>query len=111
MASQIRPRLVLFLAAIGLAAMLTGCEAYQPIPYMATGTAPNYGGTYVGIGGGWNDRSWHDHGWRGGGWDGHGWHNHSGGGGGGHNHPAQNHVGHNGGGQGHEHGHNGGRHH
>jgi hypothetical protein len=67
MANQIRPKLLLSLAAIGVAAMLTGCVAYPAYPgysaYPAYGygygyRAPYYGGVYVGGGGGWHD------GWR-----------------------------------------------
>jgi hypothetical protein len=59
----IRPRPLLSLAAIGLAAMLTGCVAYPAYPaYPGYGYGYGYGygaPVYVGVGGGW-----HDHGWR-----------------------------------------------
>ena len=73
----IRPRLLLSLAAIGAAAMLTGCVAYPAYPaYPAYGSG--YGGyengygapVYIGVGGGggWHDHDWHEHGWHEHGW-------------------------------------------
>jgi hypothetical protein len=75
MANRFGARLLLPLAAIGLAATLGGCVAYPAYPaYPAYGYgygygAPYYGGAYVGIGGGgWRGGhdEWHDHdgGWR-----------------------------------------------
>jgi hypothetical protein len=77
MAYRFRPRSMLQLAVIGLAAMLGGCVAYPAYPgygaYPAYGYgygygAPYYGGAYVGVGGG----GWHGGGW-GGGWHDGGW--------------------------------------
>jgi len=57
----VRPRLLLSLAAVGMAAVLGGCVAYPAYPgyapYPAYGygyayPAPYYGGAYVGWGGG-----------------------------------------------------------
>jgi hypothetical protein len=68
MTSQIRPRLLLSLAAAGLAAMLGGCVVYPAYPAYGYGYgygAPYYGGPYAGYGGGWSDRGWRDDGgWR-----------------------------------------------
>jgi hypothetical protein len=53
------------LAALGLAALVSGCVVYPAYPnygYYAPGYAP---GGYVAIGGGWG---WHGDDWRGGDW-------------------------------------------
>jgi len=70
---SVRHRIVLALAAIGLAAALGGCVAYPGYPDYGYGYGygPYYGGYptgYVAIGGdgwGWHDR---DRGWRGRDW-------------------------------------------
>jgi hypothetical protein len=65
MANRFRLRLMLPLAALGLAAILGGCVAYPAYPaYPAYGYgygygAPYYGGAYIGYGGGWHDGGWH----------------------------------------------------
>jgi len=63
---SVRHRIVLALAALGLAASLGGCVVYPAYPDYSYGDGPYYGGYptgYVAIGGGWG---WHDHdgGWR-----------------------------------------------
>ena len=75
MANRSRSRLILPLAALGLAGMLGGCVAYPDYPaYPAYGyRAPYYGGGYVGLGGGWGHEGGWEHeggrGWgHGGGW-------------------------------------------
>lgn len=76
MANRFRLRSLLPVAALGLVAVLGGCYAYPAYPsYPAYGyNAPYYGGSYVGIGGGWHERGWHDGGgWREGGWHDGGW--------------------------------------
>ncbi len=55
------------LAALGLAALVSGCVAYPAYPSYGY-YAPGYGyapGGYVAIGGGWG---WHGGDWRGGDW-------------------------------------------
>jgi hypothetical protein len=54
-----RSRLLLPLAALGLAVMLGGCVVYPAYPAYpgygyGYGYAPYYGGAYVGYGGGWH---------------------------------------------------------
>jgi len=71
-----RHRIVLTLAALGLATALGGCVAYPAYPDYGYGYGygPYYGGypaAYVGIGGGDWGWGWHDHD---GGWRGHDWH-------------------------------------
>lgn len=70
---SVRHRIVLALAAMGLAATLGGCVAYPAYPDYGYGYGPYYGGYYggypagyvdVGIGG-WG---WHDRGFRGRDW-------------------------------------------
>jgi hypothetical protein len=69
MANQLRPRALLLLAVIGLAAMLGGCVAYPAYPAYGYGYGGPYygggyyGGPYVAYGGGWHGDGWHD-GWR-----------------------------------------------
>jgi hypothetical protein len=64
-----RHRVLLTLAALGLAAALGGCVAYPAYPAYGYGYGSDYGGYpggYVSVGGGW--------GWHGGDGDGGGWH-------------------------------------
>ncbi len=76
MSIRIRPRALLSVVAIGLAAALGGC--YYPGGYYGYGygypsgynTGYAYAGPTVafgvgGWGGGWHDHGWHDHGWYG----------------------------------------------
>jgi hypothetical protein len=74
MSSPIRFRVLLPLAALGLAALLGGCVAYPAYPaYSYDGGyygTPYASGGVVAFGGGWGDdgwrgRRWHHH-WRGG---------------------------------------------
>jgi len=62
-------------AAVGLAALVSGCVAYPAYPdYGYYGPGYGYGyapGGYVAFGGGWG---WHDGGWHDGGWHDGGWH-------------------------------------
>lgn len=59
------------LAALGLAALLSGCVAYPDYGYYAPGYGYGYpGGAYVAVGGwGWGGHDWHGGDWHGdGGW-------------------------------------------
>ena len=65
--SSIRTRILLPLAALGLAAALGGCVAYPAYPGYGYGYGgPYYGGGYpagyVALGGGWHGGGWGEHG-------------------------------------------------
>jgi hypothetical protein len=79
MANPIRMRSLLPLGALALAAVVGGCvayPAYSSYPSYGSGYGyerPYYSGTYVGVGGGWQDRGWRDGGWHDRGWHDRGW--------------------------------------
>ncbi len=58
MSSRFNSRLLLSLAALGLAAVLGGCVAYPASPGSGD-RAPYYSGGYVSVGGGWQDDGSH----------------------------------------------------
>jgi hypothetical protein len=71
MAHPVCLRILLPVAALGVAAMLGGCVVYPSYPAYSYGYAPSYSGGYVALGGGgWHEGRWHDHGGR--------WHDHDG---------------------------------
>jgi hypothetical protein len=68
MTRQLRPGVLLSLAAIGVAAMVGGCVAYPAYPAYGDGYGGSYdyGAPYVAYGGGWH--GWHRDGWHHDGW-------------------------------------------
>ncbi len=58
MSSRFNSRLLLSLAALGLAAVLGGCVADPAAPGYGD-RAPYTSGGYVSVGGGWQSDSWH----------------------------------------------------